>query len=54
MLATAIAAGADAIVTGDRDLQALGAYRGVRIVFPRSLLERLHRLAEDRDRPKRR
>ena len=54
VLATAVAAGADAIVTGDKDLLVLESYRGIRIVSPRSLLERLDCLAEERDCPKRR
>lgn len=43
VLATAIGAGADLIVTGDQDLLALGSYQGVRILSPRSCLERLDR-----------
>ena len=38
ILATAVSAGADYLVTGDRQLQALGTYRGVRIVSPRQFL----------------
>ena len=52
VLATAVAARADSIVTGDQDLLVLGSYQGVRIVSPRSLLERLDRLADERDGPK--
>jgi uncharacterized protein len=39
VLATAVAAGADVIVTGDQDLQVLGAYDGIRILSPRQFLE---------------
>ena len=41
VLATALAARADAIVTGDQDLLVLGAFEGVAIVSPRQFLERL-------------
>jgi putative PIN family toxin of toxin-antitoxin system len=41
VLATAVAAGADAIVTGDDDLLVLRTYRGIAIVSPRAFLERL-------------
>lgn len=41
VLATAIAGGAELIVTGDEDLLALGAYRDVAILTPRQFLERL-------------
>ena len=41
VLATAIAGQADAVVTGDDDLLALGDYQGVAILNPRQLLERL-------------
>lgn len=41
VLATAVAAEADAIVTGDQDLLVLGSYGGIRIISPRSFLERL-------------
>lgn len=41
VLATAVAAGADRIVTGDQDLLVLRAYEGVRLVSPRQFLERL-------------
>ena len=43
VLATAIAGQAEAIVTGDGDLLALGVYRGVAILSPRQLIERLAR-----------
>jgi uncharacterized protein len=36
ILATAVSAQADYLVTGDRQLQALKTYRGVRIVSPRT------------------
>jgi len=39
VLATAVAAGANLIVTGDDDLLVLGAYSGIAIVSPRRLLE---------------
>ena len=52
VLATAVAAGADVIVTGDQDLLVMGSYQGIRIASPRSLIEGLDRLAEGRDRPK--
>jgi putative PIN family toxin of toxin-antitoxin system len=41
VLATAVAGGAEAIVTGDGDLLELGAYEGVAILTPRQLIERL-------------
>jgi putative PIN family toxin of toxin-antitoxin system len=41
VLATAVAGQADAIVTGDDDLLALSTYRGVAIMSPRQLIERL-------------
>jgi putative PIN family toxin of toxin-antitoxin system len=41
VLATAVASGADFIVTGDDDLLVLGSYEGVAIVSPRRFLERL-------------
>jgi putative PIN family toxin of toxin-antitoxin system len=41
VLATAIAGQADAVVTGDDDLLALGEYKGVAILSPRRFLERL-------------
>jgi predicted nucleic acid-binding protein len=39
ILATALSAKADYLVTGDRKLQALKTYRGVRIVSPQGFLE---------------
>ena len=41
VLATAIAGQAEAVVTGDDDLLALGEYEGVAILSPRRFLERL-------------
>ena len=41
ILATALSAQADYLVTGDAQLQALGAYRGVPIISPREFLSRL-------------
>jgi putative PIN family toxin of toxin-antitoxin system len=41
VLATAVAAGADFIVTGDDDLLVFGGYEGIAIVSPRRFLERL-------------
>ncbi|MGE3270822.1 MAG: putative toxin-antitoxin system toxin component, PIN family [Chloroflexota bacterium] len=38
ILATALSARADYLVTGDRQLQALGSYQGVQIVSPRTFL----------------
>jgi putative PIN family toxin of toxin-antitoxin system len=43
VLATAIAGQAEAIVTGDDDLLALGIYQGVAILTPRQFIERLAR-----------
>lgn len=40
-LASAVSAHADCLVTGDKKLQALGNYQGVRIVSPREFLELL-------------
>lgn len=39
VLATAIAARADVIVTGDKDLRTLGKHRGIRIRTPREFME---------------
>lgn len=39
VLATAVAARADAILTGDEDLLVLGNYEGTRILSPRQWLE---------------
>lgn len=41
VLGTAVAAKADAIVTGDQDLLMLGEYEGIAILSPRAFLERL-------------
>ena len=38
ILATAVSAQADYLVTGDRQLQKLGSYQGVQIVSPREFL----------------
>ena len=43
VLATAVAGQAEAIVTGDGDLLALGKYQGVAILTPRQFIERLAR-----------
>jgi predicted nucleic acid-binding protein len=47
ILATAVSASADYLVTGDRQLQRLGSYRGVSIVSPREFLDLLDRLERD-------
>ena len=39
VLATAVTAEADSVVTGDADLLVIGAYEGVRLVSPRQFLE---------------
>jgi uncharacterized protein len=41
VLAAALAANADGIVTGDRDLLALGTYQGIRMLTVRALLDLL-------------
>ncbi|MGE0862548.1 MAG: putative toxin-antitoxin system toxin component, PIN family [Vicinamibacterales bacterium] len=41
VLGTAMAAGAEVIVTGDKDLLVLGVYEGIRIETPRQFLEGL-------------
>ena len=41
VLATAVAAGAALIVTGDQDLLVIGRYHGIDIVSPRDFLKRL-------------
>jgi uncharacterized protein len=43
VLATAVSARAEYLVTGDEKLQRLGSYEGVRIVSPRAFLEILQR-----------
>jgi putative PIN family toxin of toxin-antitoxin system len=39
ILATAVSANADYLVTGDSKLQALGSYEGVKIISPRQFLD---------------
>ena len=41
ILGTAIAAGADCIVSGDKDLLVLGSFRGIAILKPRALWDRI-------------
>jgi predicted nucleic acid-binding protein len=41
VLATAVAAGAAVIVTGDQDLLVISRYNGIDIVSPREFLSRL-------------
>jgi putative PIN family toxin of toxin-antitoxin system len=41
VLGTALAAGADCIVSGDKDLLALGSFRGIDILKPRALWDRI-------------
>jgi putative PIN family toxin of toxin-antitoxin system len=41
VLGTALAAGAGCIVSGDKDLLALGTFRGIPILNPRALWDRL-------------
>lgn len=43
ILATALTAQADAIVTGDKDLLVLGEFQGIPIVSPRGFLELLQK-----------
>ena len=43
VLAAAVSAGVDYLVTGDRQLQRLGTYQGVRILSPREFLVVLER-----------
>ena len=45
VLECAVNAGADVIVTGDKDLLALGEYEGIRILSPRAFLDDLPPLA---------
>jgi putative PIN family toxin of toxin-antitoxin system len=47
VLATAVSAAADCLVTGDRQLQRLGSYEGVAILSPREFLAYLDRLDQD-------
>ena len=49
ILATAVSASADYLVTGDRQLLKLGAYQGVRIVTPREFLQILQAEGDDGD-----
>ncbi|MDH7503578.1 MAG: putative toxin-antitoxin system toxin component, PIN family [Verrucomicrobiota bacterium] len=48
VLATAVAAQAEVIVTGDSDLLVLKEYQGIRILSPRQFLELLDRTAHSR------
>lgn len=41
MLAVAASARVDYLVTGDKPLQRLGAYQGVRVISPRAVLDLL-------------
>jgi predicted nucleic acid-binding protein len=41
ILGTALAAGADGIVSGDKDLLVLGSFRGIAILKPRALWHRI-------------
>ena len=50
VLAVAVSAGADYLVTGDRQLLALGRYRGVAILSPRAFLTLLDQ-QEEANRP---
>jgi putative PIN family toxin of toxin-antitoxin system len=43
ILAAAVAASADLVVTGDKDLLVLGSYAGIPILTPRQLLDLLDR-----------
>lgn len=47
VLATAVSAGADYLVTGDRDLRAVGRYRGVVVRSPRAFLDLLEQNTAD-------
>jgi putative PIN family toxin of toxin-antitoxin system len=51
VVACALEAGADYIVTRDKDLLILGAYQDIRIVTPRQLLEYLERPASGQRTP---
>lgn len=42
VLGTAVAAGADCLVTGDRQLQSLGTYQGILILSPREFYDLIH------------
>ncbi len=50
VLECAIGAGADVIVTGDKDLLTLGKYENIRVLTPRAFLEEFGDIA-DRNRP---
>jgi predicted nucleic acid-binding protein len=43
VLATALSAGAEFLVTGDKELRQLGAYGGTRLLLPREFLTELDR-----------
>jgi predicted nucleic acid-binding protein len=47
ILSSAVAAAVDRFVTGDRQLQKLGSYQGVKTVSPRDFLTLLERLEQD-------
>ncbi|MBI4492031.1 MAG: hypothetical protein HY690_04490 [Chloroflexi bacterium] len=47
VLATAVSAGADYLVTGDHHLQELGTYRDVTILSPRAFLDLLTAQQDD-------
>lgn len=47
VLAIAVSAAADYLVTGDRQLQRLSSYQGVKIVSPRDFLTLLEQLEQD-------
>jgi putative PIN family toxin of toxin-antitoxin system len=51
VLATAVSAGADYLVTSDKQLQRLGSYAGVRILSPRDFLAVLDHLKNDNQEP---
>lgn len=48
ILATALSSNADYLVTGDHELQAIGAFQGVRIVSPREFLANLMSAGNER------
>ena len=47
VLAAAVSAAVDILVTGDRHLRAVGKYRGVTILTPREFLDRLEQQEND-------
>ena len=47
VLAVAASARVDYLVTGDKPLQRLGAYRGVRVVSPRAFLDLLEATSDN-------